>query len=90
MAEGHLEPADSGTLGRVQSVMAQCLGCEAASISGNACLKNGDWDSLTHVEILSRLSEEFSFDITPQLVLDLTSISAIMAFLRANPKPGKD
>lgn len=42
------------------------------------------WDSLSHVELMLRLEEEFGLEIAEDTMVELTSVAAIKDFVHAN------
>lgn len=72
----NIEKKSSGSIAeKVIQIIAECLGIPPYSLSGNEQIEDiGEWDSLTHVTVISRLEETFSIKIPDESLINLTSI----------------
>jgi len=67
---------------KVKEVMSGLFKISKADIPDDAELgKVSGWDSLGHVSFLMALGKEFSFDVNPGTLTELTSLPSILAFI---------
>jgi citrate synthase len=41
------------------------------------------WDSLAHIQVMMALEQRFTIELTPELILELTSLPKIVAYLQS-------
>lgn len=68
----------------VRSVIGAVLSIAPETLSDADSLSQGTWNSLNHMNVLFALSEHFRFEVTPEAVQNMTSIKAIVIYLREN------
>lgn len=72
---------------RLEQVVATALGIPAERVHDELSFNSiSEWDSLNHVTLMLDLEREFGVAITEEEMIELSSVSAIRAFLEA-PRP---
>jgi citrate synthase len=72
-------------LANVKAIMARELGISTDNIPDDARINECDeWDSLNHISLLLSLEAEFGFEISEEVIQELTTLPNIVDFLIRN------
>lgn len=67
---------------RVTNVFAELLGVDASSITKESSPETlEEWDSMAHVQLITRLEKEFSVTISPDDAVEFESVGMICEWL---------
>ena len=67
---------------RTIKIFSKIMEVEESSVTDNSSPDNvAGWDSLTHIELISALEEEFSIQISPEDSIDLENFQMLISFL---------
>ena len=65
---------------KVKEIIAQVLEVEVSEINNDTAIGDiPEWDSLSHIQIVSSIEKEFGFNFTPDVMMDLEDVSDIVA-----------
>ncbi len=68
---------------QLKTIMAEILSLAPDEITEESSMENiENWDSLSHLHLISKLEETFKIKIEPEEILNLTSFSAIKILLQ--------
>ena len=68
---------------RLQSLIAEALRLPAESIVDSLDMQeSGAWDSLTHMQLIAAIEDEFHIELTADEIVAMTSIAQIKSTLR--------
>ena len=63
-------------------IFSKIMEVEASSVTDDSNPDNIEgWDSLTHIELISAIEEEFSIQISPEDSIDLENFSMLLSFI---------
>ena len=69
---------------RLTALIAQTLRIPPAEISDTLEMEgSGTWDSLSHMELIAGLEDEFSIELTADEIVAMRSVAQIKAVLRS-------
>ena len=69
---------------RLRTLLSDALRLPADAISADLDMAaTGTWDSLSHMQLIAGIEEEFSIELTADEIVSMTSIGAIESVLRA-------
>ena len=64
---------------KVKEIIAGILKVSAEEISPDTAIGDiPEWDSLSHIQIVSAIEKEFGFSFTPDVMMDLEDVSDIV------------
>ena len=64
----------------VKEIIAKVLEVEVSQINDDTAIGDiPEWDSLSHIQIVSAIEKEFGFNFTPDVMMDLEDVSDIVA-----------
>ena len=67
---------------RLMGVMSQVFSLPRESISLDSSMENiENWDSLTHLQLVTSIEDTFNIKIEISEIIDMTSFSSIMAII---------
>ena len=65
---------------KVKEIIAKVLEVEVSQIDDDTAIGDiREWDSLSHIQIVSAIEKEFGFNFTPDVMMDLEDVSDIVA-----------
>ena len=65
---------------KVKEIIAKVLEVEVSQIDDDTAIGDiPEWDSLSHIQIVSAIEKEFGFNFTPDVMMDLEDVSDIVA-----------
>ncbi len=65
---------------KVKEIIAKVLEVEVSEINDDTAIGDiPEWDSLSHIQIVSAIEKEFGFNFTPDVMMDLEDVSDIVA-----------
>ena len=65
---------------KVKEIIATVLEVEVSQIDDDTAIGDiPEWDSLSHIQIVSAIEKEFGFNFTPDVMMDLEDVSDIVA-----------
>ena len=65
---------------KVKEIIAKVLEVEVSQINDDTAIGDiREWDSLSHIQIVSAIEKEFGFNFTPDVMMDLEDVSDIVA-----------
>ena len=65
---------------KVKEIIAGILKVSAEEISPDTAIGDiPEWDSLSHIQIVSAIEKEFGFSFTPDVMMELEDVSDIVA-----------
>ena len=65
---------------KVKEIIAGILKVSVEEISADTAIGDiPEWDSLSHIQIISAIEKEFGFSFTPDVMMDLEDVSDIVA-----------
>ena len=65
---------------KVKEIIAKVLEVPADQINEDTAIGDiPEWDSLSHIQIISAIEKEFGFHFTPDVMMDLEDVSDISA-----------
>lgn len=65
---------------KVKEIIAKVLEVEVSKINDDTAIGDiPEWDSLSHIQIVSAIEKEFGFNFTPDVMMDLEDVSDIVA-----------
>ena len=65
---------------KVKEIIAKVLEVEVSEINDDTAIGDiPEWDSLSHIQIVSSIEKEFGFNFTPDVMMDLEDVSDIVA-----------
>lgn len=65
---------------KVKEIIAKVLEVEVSQINDDTAIGDiPEWDSLSHIQIVSAIEKEFGFNFTPDVMMDLEDVSDIVA-----------
>ena len=74
---------------RIKNVISAVLSVPVEELSDDhAADELPEWDSLRHIELMLAIETEFELQIPSEVMLELTSIGAIDAYLRTHAAGG--
>ena len=66
----------------LKETIAECTKIDINEIDFNTSIsKSPEWDSLAHMQILSILSDKFNFEITSEVIINLSSYEILSKYL---------
>ncbi len=69
---------------RLSAILSDALRLPAAAISDDLDMAgSGTWDSLSHIQLIAGIEDEFSIELTSDDIVAMTSVDAIKQTLRA-------
>jgi acyl carrier protein len=75
---------------RVREIVSRVTGVRTAELTDQAGLPSRTWTSVQHLSVLLAVAERFDFDLAPDLVRDLTTVGALVRYVRHRPHPRPD
>ena len=68
----------------LKETIALCTNIDINEIDLNTSIsKSPEWDSIAHMQILSILSDKFKFEITSDVIINLSSYEVLSKFLNS-------
>lgn len=65
---------------RVKEIIASILKVDGSQIEEDTAIGDlPEWDSLSHIQIISAIEKEYGFHFTPDVMMDLEDVSDIVA-----------
>lgn len=78
---------DDKILNKIIHTLASIINVEESSLTMDSDIKNtSEWDSFNHVMFVMKISELFSIDFSPDIILDFTSIRKIYNYIKGEKK----
>ena len=72
---------------KVKEIIAKVLEVKAEDINEDTAIGDiPEWDSLSHIQIISAIEKEFGFNFTPDVMMDLEDVSDIVAAVEERVK----
>ena len=72
---------------KVKEIIAKILEVKAEDINEDTAIGDiPEWDSLSHIQIISAIEKEFGFNFTPDVMMDLEDVSDIVAAVEERVK----
>ena len=72
---------------KVKEIIAKVLEVKVEDISEDTAIGDiPEWDSLSHIQIISAIEKEFGFNFTPDVMMDLEDVSDIVAAVEERVK----
>ena len=68
---------------KVKEIIAIVLKVDVEQINDDTAIGDiPEWDSLSHIQIVSAIEKEFGFSFTPDVMMDLEDVSDIIAAVK--------
>ncbi len=65
---------------KVKEIIAKVLEVDVSAINDDTAIGDiPEWDSLSHIQIVSAIEKEFGFNFTPDVMMDMEDVSDIVA-----------
>ncbi len=72
---------------KVKEIIAKVLEVKVEDINEDTAIGDiPEWDSLSHIQIISAIEKEFGFNFTPDVMMDLEDVSDIVAAVEERVK----
>ena len=72
---------------KVKEIIAKVLEVKVEDINKDTAIGDiPEWDSLSHIQIISAIEKEFGFNFTPDVMMDLEDVSDIVAAVEERVK----
>ena len=72
---------------KVKEIIAKVLEVKTEDINEDTAIGDiPEWDSLSHIQIISAIEKEFGFNFTPDVMMDLEDVSDIVAAVEERVK----
>ena len=72
---------------KVKEIIAKVLEVNVEDINEDTAIGDiPEWDSLSHIQIISAIEKEFGFNFTPDVMMDLEDVSDIVAAVEERVK----
>ncbi|MGB8266580.1 MAG: acyl carrier protein [Candidatus Velthaea sp.] len=69
---------------RLAQLMSEIFKLPAASLSDDLDMQNtGTWDSLSHMELIAAIEDEFHIELTTDEIVEMTSVGKIKTLVSA-------
>jgi acyl carrier protein len=70
---------------RLLAILSETLRLPAADITSDLDMAgSGSWDSLSHMQLIAAIEDEFSLEVSADEIVTMTSVGSIEAVLRAH------
>ena len=68
---------------KIRKIIAEVLSVDEDTIDEETTIGDiPEWDSLSHIQIISAIEKEFGFNFTPDVMMDLEDVSDIIAAVK--------
>ena len=70
---------------RIKKIFCEEIGLEEVSVDDTTAYDSTEaWDSLKHLQLVSRLEEEFGFELPVDDVIDMSTFGRVKEIIRSN------